>query len=319
MRNILFKIVYKIGLAHILRRHKGQSITVLSLHRISNENDFFFNPIKPETFEKLIKYCIKHYEIVPFSEITKPSTKPKLVLSFDDGHKDFIDYAIPILMKYNIPSNHNLINSCLNSNSPTWTQKLNDLFNFLKDNSITDDNLLIDFGTEFNNNWYAYYIDFFRKLLRSNAEERNSILDSLLDKYGIVSSQKMMNWEEAKLCAEKYNVEIGSHTYNHESLFSVKDDKVLDLEILKSITELEHKLQKKIDIFALPNGQYNNAVLEYIEEKEIKFTLLVDNKANKADAFNKKTVLVSRINLINESIYEMILRLELFHSKIRSK
>lgn len=317
MRNKIFKIANKIGIPYFLKKIKGGGVTVLSLHRISTERDFFFDPIDPKTFENLIQYCIRNYDIVSFSDIGKKTKKQKLILSFDDGYYDFVEYAIPILTKYNLPSNHNLINSCLNNNAVIWTQKLNAIFNFLRDNSITNDEIIDKSVGKYINNWTTYYISFFQGLLKLNSGERNSILETLTAKYNVQSSYRMMNWEDAKQCIEKFNVEIGCHTYNHESLFILNKENELDLEIGKSIEEMEENLNRKINILALPNGQFNDNVLKYAKNKGIKYTLLVDNKVMPQNKLNNDFNLISRINIVNESIDEVILRTELFHSKIR--
>jgi peptidoglycan/xylan/chitin deacetylase (PgdA/CDA1 family) len=317
LRDNAFKIANKMGIPYLLKKSKGQSITVLSLHRISKERDFFFDPIDPKTFEKLIQYCLKNYEIISFSDVHKKTNKPKLILSFDDGYYDFMEYSIPVLMKYNLPSNLNLVNSCLNQNTVIWTQKLNDIFNFLKCHSIIDDEIINMLGTKYDHNWNLYYISFFKSMLKLKCNERNSILENLAGKYNIQSKYRMMNWEEAKLCSEKFNVEIGCHTYNHESLFTINTLDELNLEIGKSIEEMEKYFKKKTEILALPNGLYNESILNYAKTKDLKYILLVDDNVTLQRNINSKLNLISRINLVNENIDEMIFRSEMFHSKMR--
>ena len=125
----------------------------------------------------------------------------------------------------------------------------------------------------------------------------------------------MMNWEEVIYCSNN-DVEIGCHTYNHDSLYSIEDISNYDIEIQKSIFELDSKLKKKTKILALPNGQYNQNVVAYIEKTNIDHLLLVDDKINILP-LQRPLNLVSRINIADNNIFEMILRAELFHSKIK--
>lgn len=317
VRNKIFHITNRIGIPTLLRNFKGESVTVLSLHRVSEERDFFFDPIDPKTFKKLIEYCLKNYEIISFSTINKKTNKPKLILSFDDGYYDFMEYVIPVLKNYGLPCNHNLVNSCLNNNTVIWTQKLNDIFSFLKDNSIINDEIINTTGTNYSDNWYSYNNSCYKAMLKLNFYERNLILKNLANKYNIHSKYRMMNWEDVKLCLEKHDVEIGCHTYNHDSLFTLNSKAELDIEIGKSIDEMENNLNAKINVLALPNGQYNENVIDYARKKNIEYLLLVDDKINLNNKLNSEFNLISRINLINENINEMILRTELFHTKLR--
>ena len=318
MRNIVFNIANKVGVQHFLRSRKGEDLTVLSLHRISTARDFFFDPIDPSTFDQLLSYCVRNYSIISFSDRLNKTTKPKLVLSFDDGYYDFMEFAIPILQKYGLPSNHNLCNICLNSNSVIWTQQVNDIFNFLKTKNIGNDTLIASTGEDFKGDWMKYYIAFFQQMLRLQVQDRNEIIETLKDRYGIHSSYRMMTWEDARLCQEKYNVEIGCHTYNHESLLTIESKEDLYREIGQSVEEMEHQLGKKVTILALPNGQYNDLTITFAKELGFEHILLVDNRLTTKAEYSKAFHFISRINLINENIHEMILRTELFHSKIRT-
>ena len=258
---------------------------------------------------------------MPFAGINKHTKKRKLVLSFDDGYYDFMEHAVPILKKYGVPSNHNLVNSCLNGNHVIWTQRLCDIFNVLKINSIIDDKIISSAGCSFRkakNNWMSYYVSFFTNLLKIKYDAREEILNHLSMKYGVESRYRMMNWEDARYCASDCNVEIGCHTYNHDSLFMVHDKEELDREIGNSIKEMKDKLGKNVDILAAPNGQMNDDVLNYSRLAGIKYFLLVGDKVNPKEQLNRPFNQVSRIGLINESITATIFRTELFHSKIKN-
>ena len=241
MKSKLLSLIRKIGVARFLRNRKGQQITVLCLHRVTPERDYFFQPIHPYHFEELVKYCNKHYDVILFSEIEKKTKKPKLILSFDDGYYDFIDFALPILIKYGLRCNHNVVNNCLNNNHVIWTQKLNDIFNHLKNNDLKAVPILEDCGIFFNGNWTQYYGIVLNKLFAFDISKRTQIIDELISNYSITSNYRMMNWDDLRYCVN-HGTEIGSHTYNHESLSSLKDMSVLNHEIKSSILEIEKKL-----------------------------------------------------------------------------
>ncbi|MEJ6686718.1 MAG: polysaccharide deacetylase family protein [Crocinitomicaceae bacterium] len=314
MKNTVFKLLYHLGIPSLLRTKKKGTITVLCLHRISDERDYFFNPIKIQTFILLIDYLAKHYTIIAFSEVEKSTPKPKLILSFDDGYYDFIENVLPILKKKGLPSNHNIVNSCVNNNSIIWTQRLNDIFNYLKDHNITN-NLYIKDVSTFENNWTSYYLSFLHHLLNIEKESREKIISSLEDSYNVKSDYRMMNWDEINYIANN-DVEIGSHTYNHDSLSTIKDFSVFTTEITKSIEEISNNINRNVNILSLPNGSSNLDLMMFLKTSPIKHVLLVDDKINMSTVHGSPAM-ISRIYLMDNPIHETILRTELFHSIIK--
>lgn len=317
MKNPIFDLLHSVGVSALLRTTKKAQLTVLSLHRISDERDYFFDPISPKHFAALLEYCCKHYSLTSFGGLGEKTNKPKLILSFDDGYRDFVEQALPIIRQYGVPCNHNLVNACLNEGMVIWTQRMNDIFNFLKKNNIKDDELIGKFEQQDANNWIAYYVRFFRKMLAHSREKRERILETLALKYQIRSSYAMMTWDDARACAQKFDVEIGCHTYHHDSLLNTTSEEYLAIEIGLSVQEMEQNLGQKINILALPNGQFNEKVARYAESVGVKFLLLVDDCTTPMKQIHNGMNFISRIALVNEPPSAMLLRTELFHARLK--
>ena len=315
MRENIFKALYHLGIPSLLRMSKTDTVTVLNLHRVSEERDYFYDPIKPETFYKLLEYCCKYYAVTSFENMRQPTTKPKLILSFDDGYYDFVDIVLPYLIKKGLPSNHNVVNECVNNNVPIWTHRLNELFNTFKKYNITNDSE-VNTHSKYSGSWQNYYMVFFHYLLTVEKKTRDKILDSLISKYNVKFTTRMMDWEDLIYCSRN-SVEIGSHSYHHDSLGTITNKSDYQTEISHSISEISEKLNMPVQVFALPNGQYNNDTIDYIKGSGIKYLLLADDKVNKNISHDMQFNLISRIGLNDTSIFENILKVELFHTKIK--
>lgn len=322
-RAIILKLLYLAGLPKALRLSKKNYLTILCLHQISDEADFFFNPIKPLYFEQLIKYLLKHYTIISFSElaeITKPLAKPALILSFDDGYYDFYENALPILDKYKLASNHNVVNECADTNAVIWTQRLSYIFNHCRENNIKlnfdIDNLTNgEFGSD--QDWMNYYLKILKHLLQTPKAERMKLIGEKENELSLAPKYKMMNWEEIAECS-RHKVEIGSHTYTHDILPTISDRETLEFELVKSKNEIERHIKKPVNIIALPNGQGNKSIDDFVRQAGYKYLLYVNDGINKfPDVAGSELNTFERILLVNESPAEMILRAESFHSKIR--
>jgi peptidoglycan/xylan/chitin deacetylase (PgdA/CDA1 family) len=327
IKEIGLNIFNAAGGTRILRAQKKNKITVLNLHRITPELDFFFKPITPAHFESLLKYVAKHYNVITIGEIHSLQTprqgkqKPYLILSFDDGYYDFMEYALPLLIKYNLPSNHNIVNSCADHNEIIWTHRLNNIFNHARENKINlqcqaENGSMLTFRPGTKNQMKVYYA-IFNILLNTPCQKR---MQWIIEKEKELSTSvncAMMNWEQVAECT-KYRVEIGSHTYSHDTLSTITDYNCLLNEIQRSKTEIEKKIQKPVNILALPNGKTNADIVKACTEAGISNVLVVDDRVNSWSDFSANKVnLVSRINIIEESPAEMFLRTELFHPIMR--
>lgn len=314
----MFKITYALGLPFWLRIRKKEMITILSFHRIGGDSNYFFDPLPAEFFDRILAYCAKKYSVIPFSDIKKETPKPKMIISFDDGYQDFYTTALPVLRKYSMVCNHNIVNRCAELNEVIWTEKLNEIFNHLKSNHIVNDELVNCYTKGFNGNWYTYYIEFLQALLTMEAEKKNNILSDLMTKYDVTVQREMMNWNTLKEISAEGITEIGCHTFSHESLEAPDIQEKLDHEIGDSIKDLEEKLKTKIRVLAFPNGKYTERALEIAKQNNIEFILQHSNRFTTVSSHLSKPFVLDRINMIHENYYEAVHRIEGFHSILRA-
>jgi peptidoglycan/xylan/chitin deacetylase (PgdA/CDA1 family) len=294
------------------------------MHRISNERNLFWNPIKPATFDLLLSYVKKHYRVIGFNHLDsitiEDQGKPYLILSFDDGYYDFYEHALPLLIKHNLPCNHNIVNDCADMSKTIWTERLNIIFNHHLNNAIP---FSIEFAdrnnsvSDYQNSWMKFYLETFKQLLNIPVIERESIISKLESATGIDTSCRMMSWNDIKECAAN-QVEIGSHTYSHDSLGTISNHTELEKEILQSKNQIEEKLGKSISTLALPNGQTGSKADAVISNSDYKFVLYVNDDLNSLPLKNEGPIHISRINLVDEPFPQMALRLEQFHKIMRT-
>ena len=324
-KQFLFSALHNVGVSSLLRSQKKKRITVLSLHRISDEPDFFWNPIRPGSFERLLQYLLEHYTIICFRDIAEyldqsTGTKPLLILSFDDGYYDFYEQALPILLKYGVKANHNIVNACASDNQVIWTQRLNTLFSHCMKQGKE-----LPFShqreswklSDFHGNWMNFYQHSYQIFLRIPYTERLAIIEEKEQLYGVSTTVRMMNWEEVIHCA-KQGIEIGSHTYHHDVLSTITDRDILINEIVRSKTDMESRLGIPVTVLALPNGQAHADIDEIAAMAGFSHILYVGEKLNEMEKYKGPGPVHSfRINVVEESLPEMILRTEMFHAKLK--
>ena len=118
-------------------KNNNKNFVILMYHRVSPEENFFQNPnyslnVTPEIFEDHIKFLCKNYEIASIDDTLQLKSKnKKIVITFDDGYKDNIKYALPILEKYNAKATIYITTRFIENETWTWWY---DLWEYISNN-----------------------------------------------------------------------------------------------------------------------------------------------------------------------------------------
>ena len=132
LRNLFFDIAYQTGISSPFRSMlvKNKNIIVLICHRVSDISDDIEQmrpPMPVASFRLLMEQLAKTFRIIDINDIKKlpdNSGPPFLVLTFDDGYKDFIENAVPILLDLGIPATQSICPLLVDKETPPWTQVL---------------------------------------------------------------------------------------------------------------------------------------------------------------------------------------------------
>lgn len=327
-RKISFNILNKQFLRSVIQQINNTKsvIRILCFHNISDKSDLSYPSLQPELFYDLIKYITKEYDVIPISELSKLSSKIKhpLILTFDDGYKDFLQYAFPILKEFNTPCINNIIVDCVETQTPFWTQQLNFDLSFIFRNyrkiSFKWNEIQIENSITFSSPQITSF-QIYKKLLLYNQNERNLFLKYLEDKFKIIHPLDwgLMNWNDINYCAEQ-GIDIGSHTMTHNSLLTIKNKEILQYEISESKSIIEKNINKSIETIAFPNGLFNNDCIKIATDVNYKYLL-----TSKEILFNRNTInkefplIIPRISINSNEKNENMLRIENFHSWLKQK
>ena len=293
------------------------NIKVFLFHRISPHIDPVWSPISPAHFDKILTYLQKHFEIVPLEQTIlgnyKPNESKKIcAITFDDGYKDFVEYALPIIKKHNVPASMYVITDCVDSGLPPWTFIFNHLLLNTKNSTLEIDSVevpnnirKIKWTTLREKVTYINYIS--HVLKRISDEERESIMQQIHAQIKDVVNPHglMMTWDDIRnICKE--GIEIGSHSANHPVLSKDLHLDNVKHELKRSGEEIEKEIGKFPLAISYPFGIYNNEAKKIAKQVGYKMGLTVFPKefSTNEDQFE-----IPRIELYSEPFYKSRLRI----------
>jgi peptidoglycan/xylan/chitin deacetylase (PgdA/CDA1 family) len=297
-------------------------------HRVSDDVDRFWPPMPTTLFESLVKYIHKRFHVVELEDYLLNARHEKLkktpaTILFDDGYKDNIEYAVPILDKYKCPASFYVATGCIDNNIPTWTYIVDHSFQNTRAEELTLD---LDFVPEaLKQNEFASEggrLEIGGKLKpwmkNLSNHERQQVLARLQAAFADVEvpSNKMMNWRELQ---QMHNAgfAIGSHSVSHPLLASIKNEDELLFEVGESAKRIETELGVFPVTISYPIGSYDERVIALSKQVGYKIGLAVEQRfynSGKDDRFA-----IPRVELHNEPMWKCRLRISGIYNWLRDK
>lgn len=287
-------------------------------HRVNPQRDPLWDPMDVALFDKCIKHISQNYRVVLLEDLVLNAqvfaeNKRYATIVFDDGYKDNIEYALPVLEKYNVKASFYIVTDCIDKNIPTWTHILDYIFQQTNKNQI---GLSFDFLPErlrvnkLTNE--KDRIEYARKLKpalkKITHSERAAVIKHVQDAFDDVELPRlMMNWNDVKQVKETGHY-VGSHTLTHCMLGTMVAEEEIKKELIGSGKKIEEHLGYFPATISYPVGSYNSTTIKLSKETGYKMGLAVKQEVyNRAqhNAFE-----IPRIELYNESWWKTRLRID---------
>ncbi len=284
-----------------------QSWLVPMYHRIINdvktEDPFQLGMcVHANNFESQLKYFKENFDIMPVAEVVSKKISNEdlsnniVSITFDDGYRDNLQTALPLLEKYQIPATIFIATKILKGKSLWWDEMVI-LFSTSQEKSISFDHkgAIRQFA-----NSGAGLAELLSYLWELEHDERMALVSELLDKNQVSgkSQSLYLSTEELKTLSDHPLIEIGAHTVNHQNLSKLDEDGAKQ-EIESSIQELENLLDKPIKSFAYPGGFYNDYTLAALDKSSIESAFATARGVN----INQPSLFeIERIGMPNTSV-----------------
>jgi len=251
--------------------------------------------LKKSEFEKQIKYISRNYNVISIDDAINILLDSNLrfnnnaVITFDDGYRNILSNACPILNKYNLPSTIYITTGPVETDSLIWIDQIYSAIYHCTDQYINLEDIGLGSSrdrTSFERSEFAKDVtDKFKKLSLKDKEKKLTILNKRLPYIpGVKNPFKLLSINDIKELSRNPLVTIGAHTINHEILTNISFDSAVN-EISDSKKRLEEWLGRPVDHFAYPNGNYNNEIKTQLEKIGFKSAVTTNDSILKSPNF----------------------------------
>jgi peptidoglycan/xylan/chitin deacetylase (PgdA/CDA1 family) len=267
--------LYFSGMHHMLRPFLGGVGSILTLHHVRPPRNDGFQPnrlleITPVFFERLLRRLKRgRLDVITLDEMhrrfVENDFKRRFVcITFDDGYKDTMRWAAPLLKQYEMPWALYIPTSFPDRLGELWWLALeyviarnerigmviNGVQQYFECRSTGEKRELYDAV-------YAYL-----RSMKSEDEVRRTVRD-LAATYRVdipeICRDLCMDWQEIAQLAEDPLLTIGAHTVNHMMLKKVADEASVRAEMEMSRSVLEAALGTRPQHLAYPVGDATSA------------------------------------------------------------
>ena len=262
---------------------RADAVTILSLHRVAPDDRSSYPPMDPQLFDRLLSFCKKRFEVVLFGDLAagpKPR-KPRLILSFDDGYKDFIDYAVPILEKHGLRANQNIIPACVEQGRPPLNVVAQDFIGKAPASLLAEVDVP-GFGRIAGENREKIGQSVSAFIKNKPMREQNELADALLPQFERMDGFQptpMMSRSEIGQIAGTH--ELGAHSFEHATM-GVQDDDYVAEDARRCRDYFAEVLKLNTGIYAFPNGSYRAEHPALVRAAGFETILLVDGDFSSA-------------------------------------
>lgn len=268
LRNSVFKCLYVSGLGKVLLRinRKRGRVPVLVFHKVIPEYDEVWPGIHPLLFEKIILLLKKHYVLLPLSELysSPPQIsrlRPTCYITFDDGYKDFLDYAYPIMKRHRVFSALFVLPYQMTNKGHIWTSTI--VF-FVKHYPFEEvDEFLKARGqhVRYRNakSGFQLNLDITKHLCTLMQSERMALVNALREKFvedGRLIENELLSFDELRRL-DPVLVEVESHSLTHPGFKNETNAVFIEAEMAESKTVIERELNTNVKAFAFPFANFN--------------------------------------------------------------
>jgi peptidoglycan/xylan/chitin deacetylase (PgdA/CDA1 family) len=273
---------------------RAGGVTVLMYHRITRSGDPFPG-LDLARFRSQMKWIKRHCMVIAPEDLPRfardtSRTRPAVLVTFDDGYRDYYENAYPVLDELQIPAVVFLATSFMDNGGMIWTDALHWAAGATRMSAATlpwDRTATYDLRAEAGRE--ALLRQCKRHLKDAPDADRRRWMVTLFAELGVAGrdgeiARQMMNWDEVRAIAGL--TRCGGHTHTHP-IMSQLESSELEREVRVCRDRIAVETGVAPRYFAYPNGRsvdFTEASKEVLRRYGFEFAFTTIEGVNTRDA-----------------------------------
>jgi peptidoglycan/xylan/chitin deacetylase (PgdA/CDA1 family) len=257
LRSAPLALAYWLGIAGAAQRDDGRA-RILMLHGVPRR--------QRALLERMLRYLKRHFDIVPLEELAgavarRERLSRRVAITFDDGLRNNVEVAYPILRALGVHATFFLCPQLIEERAWLWNQEMRQRLRRLP--SLHELSMQTGGPRE-----VEAFVEWMKNLDLPRRREVEARVRAATPNFTTTQAERhqfeLAGWDELRRLDPRV-VAIGSHTLTHPILPSLSAAD-LEREVSHSRRLLEQRLQRKVTLFAYPNGDASPAVYECVKK-----------------------------------------------------
>jgi glycosyltransferase involved in cell wall biosynthesis/peptidoglycan/xylan/chitin deacetylase (PgdA/CDA1 family) len=202
------------------------------------------------------------FEIIPLDAVpdrlrSNARGPPFAVLTFDDGYRDNVEHAWPILRRHGVPWTIFVATDFADGRGRLWWLELEAAIARLDRVLLSSDGELLDFPSRTTEEKEATFEAVYAHLRTGPEDRLRAAIADLAAQAGVdtgrLATDLCLGWDELHALAREPDVSIGAHSVSHSTLSKCNSVSAMR-EIVESKALLEQRLGRSVRHMAYPFG-----------------------------------------------------------------
>lgn len=287
MKNLIFFLLRWTGFVRLWRYYRRNDVGILMLHGImDSERSDGWKPLRPqlspERLDAFLRALSRNYSFVSLCDAVDmltgriPVRPNSLAITFDDGYRNNLTHALPVLRRYGVPATFFIATGNVERRKPYWFDRLDFALQNTpiegRDVRIGQDTIRLVAGDRDSlRRSYKRLRDAAKSVFRRDTEMHREMEElaatmekecgqSIANIFEENDWSALLSWEETRGAASE-GITIGSHTVDHIRLGLI-DDETAREQLILSKESIERNTGVPCRFLCYPSGSYKESTLE---------------------------------------------------------